>query len=124
MTTVHVAYDELCLLCVRSVRVLKALDRTRRLTFHESTRLRKEVVGRLPALAGADLDDAMWAVDARGRAYRGFYAFRRIARAVPALWPLVPLLHLPGVPWLGERAYAGVARNRSRLGCRVDPPDA
>lgn len=124
MTTVDVAYDELCVLCNRSVRVLRALDRGGRLTFHGATLGRGDVFERFPALAGADLDDAMWATDESGRAYRGFYAFRRIARALPLLWPLVPLLHVPGVPWLGERVYALVARNRSRLGCRADAPDA
>jgi predicted DCC family thiol-disulfide oxidoreductase YuxK len=71
-------------------------------------------------LGNADLDLAMWAVDSDGRSYRGFYAFRLIARRIPLLWWMVPLLYLPGVAPIGVRTYALVARNRSRLGCRVD----
>jgi len=35
--------------------------------------------------------------------------------AGPALWPLVPLLYLPGVPAAGQRLYLWVARNRYHL---------
>ena len=118
---IDIAFDGLCVFCRRSVRVLRVLDLRRRLVFHDSTD-RKLVLRQLPALAGADLDAAMWALT-RGRTYRGFYAFRRIAWAVPPLWPLVPLLHLPGVSVVGERVYDWVARNRSQLGCRVGGPD-
>jgi predicted DCC family thiol-disulfide oxidoreductase YuxK len=118
---VAVVYDGLCLFCIRSLKVVRALDLRRRLELHDAN-ARADVLSRFPQLADADLDDAMYVVDGRGRVYRGFYAFRRIARAVPPLWPLLPLAYVPGVPVLGERVYASVARNRSRLGCRVDPP--
>jgi predicted DCC family thiol-disulfide oxidoreductase YuxK len=45
----------------------------------------------------------------------GFYAFRRLTRLLPPLWPLLPLLILPGVNKAGEAVYAWVARNRTRL---------
>ncbi|MGE0201790.1 MAG: thiol-disulfide oxidoreductase DCC family protein [Candidatus Melainabacteria bacterium] len=44
-------------------------------------------------------------------------ACRRLAWATPLLWPLLPLLYMPGVGWAGERVYAWVAANRYRLGC-------
>lgn len=120
---VEVVFDGLCLLCLRTVRVLRVLDPGRRLAFHDANE-RDRVLERFPGLRGADLDDAMWTVDAAGRAHRGYFAFRRIARALPLLWPLVPLLHLPGMSALGERVYDAVARNRSRIGCRVESGDA
>lgn len=121
MTPVDVAYDGLCRFCRRSVRVLRALDVRGRLDFHDAND-RAKTLRHLPALAAVDLDDAMWAVIGN-RTYRGFYAFRRIAWALPPLWPLAPLLYLPGMSSVGERVYALVARNRTRLGCRVDAPD-
>jgi predicted DCC family thiol-disulfide oxidoreductase YuxK len=123
---IDVVYDGLCLFCIRSLRVVRALDVRHTLAFHDANE-RARVLARFPELRDADLDDAMFVVDERRRVYRGFYAFRRIARSTPLTWPLVPLLHLPGVGLLGERVYALVARNRSRLGCRVDDtaaPDA
>jgi predicted DCC family thiol-disulfide oxidoreductase YuxK len=121
-TTVDVVYDGLCLLCRRSIRVLRAVDIRRRLVYHDANE-RAAVSQRFPVLRDVDLDAAMYAVDDRGRAYRGFYAFRRIAWTTPAGWWLLPLLYFPGVSAVGERAYETVARNRSRMGCRVGELD-
>jgi predicted DCC family thiol-disulfide oxidoreductase YuxK len=120
---VDVVYDGLCRFCVRSIRVVRSLDVLGRVSFHDANE-REAVVAALPALADADLDDAMYAIDGGGRRYRGFYAFRRLTRALPALWWLVPLLYFPGVSFVGERVYGYVARNRSRLGCRIEDVDA
>lgn len=114
-----VVYDGLCRFCLRSLRVVRATDVLGRLRYLDAND-REAVLAELPELVGADLDDALFLVDRSRRTYRGFYAFRRIATTNPPLWPLVPLLYLPGVALLGERAYALIARNRSRLGCRVD----
>jgi predicted DCC family thiol-disulfide oxidoreductase YuxK len=116
---VAVVYDGLCLFCIRSLRVLRAIDTRGRLEFHDANE-RDRVVSRFPVLDGVDLDAAMYAVDAGGRAYAGFYAFRRIARELPPAWLLLPLLHFPGMGFVGSRVYGLIARNRSRLGCRVD----
>ena len=116
---VDVFYDGLCRFCVRSIGVVRSLDALRRVSFHDANE-REAVVAAFPSLADADLDDAMFAIDARGRSHRGFYAFRRLAWALPPVWWLIPLLYFPGVSFVGKRVYGHVARNRSRLGCRVD----
>jgi hypothetical protein len=54
-------------------------------------------------------------VVSRERVYRGFNGYRIIALALPAFWPLVPWLFLPGISWLGAKAYKYVARNRLSL---------
>jgi hypothetical protein len=43
----------------------------------------------------------------------GFDAFRRLAWVLPAAWPLVPILYVPGVPALGRRVYRWIASHRS-----------
>ena len=121
--TVAVVYDGLCLLCIRSIGVLRATDVRGRLTFHDASD-RATVLGAFPALRGADLDDAMYAVDQRGHVYRGFFAFRRLAWTTPFGWLLLPVLYLPGAGRVGQRVYELIARNRTRIGCRVDGPEA
>jgi predicted DCC family thiol-disulfide oxidoreductase YuxK len=116
---VDVVYDGLCRFCLRSIRVIQTLDLLRRVSVHDAND-REAVVAAFPALADSDLDDAMYAVDARGRRYRGFNAFRRLTWTLPPVWWLIPLLYFPGVSHVGDRVYRYVARNRSRLGCRVD----
>ena len=100
---------------------MRALDVRHALRFLDAND-REAVIAELPQLATADLDDAMYLVDGRGRVYRGFHAFRRIAQTTPLLWLFLPLLHAPGMDFLGERVYALVARNRRRLGCQIDTP--
>jgi hypothetical protein len=53
----------------------------------------------------------------------GFYSFRRLTLVLPPLWPLAPLMWLPGMQLMGVPAYAWVARNRGRLPgsvCSID----
>jgi predicted DCC family thiol-disulfide oxidoreductase YuxK len=124
-TKVNIVYDGLCLFCLRSLGIVRALDIHGVLEFQDAND-RQTVLRRFPQLADVDLDDAMYAVDDQGRVYSGFYAFRRIARTSPLQWPLYAALHFPGMSIVGERVYALVARNRRRLGCRIDtkPEDA
>jgi predicted DCC family thiol-disulfide oxidoreductase YuxK len=119
---VDVIYDGQCGFCVRLMRMCRAVDVRRVLRFHDAN-TRAEVHARFPALAGADFDNAMFVVTASGRVYRGFFACRRIAAGVPPMWPLLPLLHLPGAGWIGPKVYAWIAGNRHRFGCQSDVCD-
>src|SRR5207249_4729859 len=110
-----VLYDGKCLLCQKSVRLLQRLDWLGRLHFAD---------GRDPAnlpptpepIAPQRLLEEMHAITPDGRrVFHGFAAFRRIARLLPPLWPIMPFLYLPGVPWLGQRVYLWVAKNRFHL---------
>jgi predicted DCC family thiol-disulfide oxidoreductase YuxK len=103
-------YDGDCGFCTRVVRLMAALDRRRR--------VRWVAFQSLEALPGG-----LTRADLLREAYiqggevleGGFYAFRRLTRLLPPLWPLAPLLWFPGVHRAGEVAYAWVARNRTRL---------
>jgi predicted DCC family thiol-disulfide oxidoreductase YuxK len=116
---VGLVYDGLCLFCIRSLRVVDALDIRNALEFYDAND-RAVVLLRFPQLATFDLDAAMYVVDQRGRVYAGFYAFRRIAWTSPLVWWLLPVLYFPGVSLAGTRLYALIAGNRTRLGCRVE----
>ena len=114
-----VIYDGQCGFCVRCVRLCRALDVRRVLRYDDATD-RSGVHRRFPELAAADFDNAMFVVTPGRLVYRGFHAVRRIARAVPLMWPLLALLYFPGSGWLGPKVYAWVARNRRRFGCESD----
>jgi len=113
----RVLYDGHCDLCIRSMTILETLDATDRLEFldleDEKEAARLPRIDRLEALA------RMHVVDASGRVWRGFEAFRRLSLALPALWPAVPLLHAPGSGRLGPVIYDAIARRRNRRGCRL-----
>ena len=119
---VHLIYDGQCGFCRRSLRLARRLDVRRRLRFHDAT-LRQAVLREFPELAGADFAEAMFAVDARRRVHRGFFAFRRLIWESPLMWPLIPLFYAPGASIAGPRLYSWVARNRHRFGCESDVCD-
>jgi predicted DCC family thiol-disulfide oxidoreductase YuxK len=109
----QVLYDGLCPLCCRTVRLLTAFDLFSRLVFVDFRRLDLHVYNRshMLNLALKDLQEEMYVIF-RAEAYRGFYGYRRIALALPALWPLAPWLFLPGISSLGAWVYGYVARRR------------
>ncbi len=122
-------YDGECGFCTFCVRALALADFFGVVTWTAYQELAEPPGG----LAWDDLDAAPYLVvrdrgsDARagagsgGKLYRGFYAFRMLTLRLPPLVPLAPLLWLPGVSWLGERAYGWVAANRYRISrrCRL-----
>jgi hypothetical protein len=44
----------------------------------------------------------------------GFDAFRRLVWVLPAGWPTIPLLYVPGVKWLGRQVYAAISTRPRR----------
>lgn len=107
-------YDAECRFCVALARILGRLDRGRALELRAGLDEDARRVG----LAEADLQRSAYLVSPRGRALEGFFAFRRMSLLVPLLWPLAPLLWLPGSGLLGPRVYRWVADNRRGIfGC-------
>jgi predicted DCC family thiol-disulfide oxidoreductase YuxK len=57
---------------------------------------------------------AMHLVRSNGRVYVGFDAFRALASWLPLAWPMALVFWIPGLAWLGRRAYNTQASRRSR----------
>ena len=123
----QVLYDGDCPLCRRTIRLLASLDLFRRLDFQDFRRLDLTEYNLSYALnlKPEALEKEMYVIS-RGQAYAGFYGYRTIALALPALWPIAPWLFLPGVSALGGAVYRYVARHRLRLltcdsSCQTEP---
>jgi predicted DCC family thiol-disulfide oxidoreductase YuxK len=114
-----ILYDGECPLCLRSVRKLRRLDWLGRLDYADA-RHPEQLPSDLPPLEPEALLREMHLVTAdREGVHRGFGAFRWLAWRLPLLWPVVPLLYVPGVPTLGRKIYAWIARNRmGSVSCR------
>lgn len=119
-----VLYDGQCRFCQARVANLRRLDRGRRLEFLS---LHDDRVARdFPEISRERLLEEMFVVDTAGHARSGATAVRYLSRRLPILWPLAPLLHVPGSLPVWNWLYRLVARNRMRLGgtcaegtCRV-----
>jgi predicted DCC family thiol-disulfide oxidoreductase YuxK len=110
-----VLYDGMCPLCQRSVRLLKRLDWFGTLHFQDA-RDTDHLPPCEPPLEPERLLEQMHLVTPdRKQAHAGYAAVRWMAWRIPLLWPLAPLLSVPGVPQLGDQVYRWVARNRFHL---------
>jgi predicted DCC family thiol-disulfide oxidoreductase YuxK len=115
MSPAIVLYDGDCPLCRKTTAVLRRFDWLHRLLFHNC----RDAAGIPPNTADLNPDRMIAEMHVltpdRKTALSGFRAARWIAGRVPVLWPLYPLLFLPGMARLGQRAYLWVARNRFQL---------
>ncbi|MFL5243623.1 MAG: thiol-disulfide oxidoreductase DCC family protein [Gemmataceae bacterium] len=110
-----VLFDGQCPLCLKSVAALRRLDWLHRL-HPQNARDLATLPRREPPLEPDRLLQEMHLLTPDGREiYHGFEAFRWMAWRLPLLWPLAPLLYLPGMKAFGQRVYLWIARNRFRL---------
>ena len=108
-----VLYDGGCGLCERTAGWLRWADVRKRLTFSDINSEWDRLIQRYPSLDRDACLAAMHVMAPDGTITAGFDGFRTLARVVPALWPVWPLLFVPGVPPIGRRVYGYVAQNRS-----------
>lgn len=110
-----VLYDGNCPLCRKTTSILKRLDWLRRLTFHNCRDAAHIPANAAPLDADKMIEQMHVLTPDRRHALAGFRAVRWIAGRIPLLWPLYPLLFIPGMAKLGQRLYLWVARNRFHL---------
>ena len=110
-----VLYDGECPLCQRSVRILQRLDWFGKLHFQSARDTEHLPAARVTLDNAKMLEEMHVLTPSRDQTYAGFGAFRWMAWRIPLLMPLAPFLYLPGVPWLGNRIYLWIARNRLKL---------
>jgi predicted DCC family thiol-disulfide oxidoreductase YuxK len=105
-----VIYDGQCNFCIAQINNLKRLDLRRTLQF---VSLHDPLVARAcPDLTYEQLMEEMWVVTPDGAKFGGADALRYLSRKLPLLWPLAPLLHIPGSRPIWVWMYRKVAQRR------------
>ena len=90
-----VIYDGRSPTAQRSMLLLETVDLRHALSYLDIHTDSQEIQRRAGSLE-PDVP-AVYVVDAAGRMYGGWPGFRRLARSLPLLWPLLPLVYLAGV---------------------------
>lgn len=103
-------YDANCALCEATKNFLAGWDKSRSIVFLHFQE--EDARDRLPFLAGMSHLEAMFFLDDRGKIWKGTEAAREILRYLPLGSPLAWLFYVPGVPFLADRLYVWIARNR------------
>lgn len=110
-----VLYDGACPLCQRSIRILKGIDWLQKLTYHDARDVAHLPNADVPLVPKRLIEEMHVLTPDRKHAHAGFRAFRWMAWRIPLMALFAPLLYLPGVPWLGNKVYLWVAKNRFKL---------
>lgn len=111
-TGVILIFDGNCGFCTRSVRLLKRLDRHRRVT---ALPFQQAGVPATHGLSSAQCASAAWAVTPDGQRHPGAGAINMVLAVVLGTRLPLWIYALPGIRQLQDRVYAWVARNRSKL---------
>lgn len=114
-----VLYDGACGVCRKTIGLLDSLNVADRVEFVDVVANWAEIERRFPELQQRPCLEDMHVITPAGKPMRGFYGYRALAKALPLGWPLLPLLYLPGVPYVGRHVYKAVADNRLRHGCPI-----
>lgn len=107
-------YDGRCGFCLESIKRLQVLDLfwwVELRDFHAE----RDVAALHRDVTPERLKSEMVLIEPGGRLTGGFHAFRRLCVRLPLLWPLGPLVYLPGAAFIGTRAYRWVAEHRYLL---------
>ena len=108
-----VIFDGECRFCRGGVERLRQLDlggkRLSYLSLHDP-----RVAERYPDLSYDDLMSQMYVVNQAGTRQGGADAVKYLSRRLPLLWPVMPILHVPGTARLWRWLYAQVAKRRIR----------
>jgi predicted DCC family thiol-disulfide oxidoreductase YuxK len=70
------------------------------------------VAQRYPSLSYDQMMAEMWVITPSGDQYGGADAFRYLSRKLPALWLVMPCMHLPLCMPLWRSVYRWIARRR------------
>jgi hypothetical protein len=89
--------------------LLDSMDWRNRLAFIDLEREWPRATAAAPSLTADQARRTLLVVGPDATLYRGFFAFRQLAGLLPPLWPLWPVLHLPGLDRLGPWIYRLVA---------------
>ena len=112
----RVYYDGDCGLCQYIVTGLKGLDWVRRCSWIPYQSLSEPPVG----LSWGDLQEAVVLETAAGAYMHGYFAFRKLSGALPLLFPMVPVLHIPLVTRIGVRGYRWIADHRHCVAIKTE----
>jgi predicted DCC family thiol-disulfide oxidoreductase YuxK len=106
---VPVLYDGNCSFCIRSLEVVKRLDVLGRIDFHNMHD--RQTMEQFPDFDTARGEKEMLVRTENGW-LGGFFAFRFLAKHLPLLWLVRPLLYLGPVRAAGDRIYQRIAARR------------
>ena len=105
-----IAYDNTCQFCTSAKVDMEKIDRKKKLKWvgidnfnYKKYRLKKQ-----------DLLKEMYFIEDK-KAYKGYYAWKQIAKKIPLLFPVYVISLIPGIDFIGEKFYKIISKHRYKL---------
>lgn len=105
-----IAYDNTCRFCTSAKRDMEKIDRKKKLKWvgidnfnYKKYKLKKD-----------DLLKEMYLIKGK-KVYKGYYAWKQIAKRIPLLFPLYIISLIPGIDFIGDRIYKIISKRRYSL---------
>ncbi len=111
----EILYDGECQLCVRSMTVIHYFDWLNSLACIDLETIWPHKEKNYPGMSLEACRKEMHLLLPDGTVYKGFFAFRKIIKYTPVLWPLLIFVYLPGMSWIGPKIYLRVASTRAKF---------
>ena len=106
-------YDSYCPLCRRTVGLLDGIDLLDRVNYQSFRTTDFDAFNALHHVnTNKQWADQEMLLVRDGKVYGGFDAYRQMSAMMPLLWPVAPLMWLPGVSHIGRSIYKYVAARR------------
>jgi predicted DCC family thiol-disulfide oxidoreductase YuxK len=110
-----VLYDGACPFCRLGVSLVRRMDWFKTLTFHNARDVANLPKAEVQLVPKRLIEEMHVLTPDRKHAPAGFKAFRWMAWRLPLTALFAPFLYIPGVPWVGNKVYLWVAKNRFKL---------
>ena len=110
-----VLFDGECPFCRKSIAMVRKLDWLGRLEY-QNCRDPEHIPANTAGLSPDRMIEEMHLLTPdRRKAHAGFLAVRWIFSRLPLMWPVWPLMFIPGIPQVGQKIYLWIARNRFQI---------
>src|SRR3989338_5243464 len=102
-----IAYDNTCQFCTAAKRDMEKIDRKKKLKWvgisnfnYKKYKLKKD-----------DLLKEMYFIEDE-KIFKGYYAWKQIAKNIPLMYPIYLISLIPGVDFIGDKVYRAISRHR------------
>ena len=105
-----VAYDNTCQFCTSAKLDMEKIDRKKKLKWVGISNFNYKRY----KLKKSDLLKEMYLIEGK-KFYKGYYAWKQIAKKIPLMYPLYLISLIPGMDFIGDMIYKIIAKHRYKL---------
>jgi len=105
-----IAYDNKCQFCISAKKDIDMIDKGKKLEWVGIDKFKYKKY----KIKKKDLLEEMYLIDNK-QIYKGYYAWKQIAKKIPLMYPIHLITLIPGVDFIGDKVYRFISKYRYHL---------